>query len=121
MIRIFAITAPLGGQDPQAAVALLDAAFDNLRRLYMPLIAAQAMADQDVLTLTLRVSARDQWACFAAARKIGSNMLLRLKIPAQTATLELVGTMLPATTLTKERGRNLSGHRPRGPKPAQAT
>lgn len=120
MIRVFTITAPLGGQDPDAAVALLDDAFHKLRRLYMPLIEAQAMADQDVLTLHLRVSARDQWACFAAARKIGSNMLLRLKIPAETATLELVATMLPATTLTKERGRNLSGHRPRGPKPAQA-
>lgn len=121
MIRIFTVTAPLAGADEAAAVATLQAAVDKLRRLYLPLISAEAAADQGVLTLTLRVSARDQWACFAAARKIGSNMLLRLKIPAQTATLELVGTMLPATTLTKERGRNLSGHRPRGPKPAQAT
>lgn len=115
MIRIFTIVAPLAGRDEAAAVATLQAAMDRLRWLYPPLVSADTVADQGVLTLTLRVSARDQWACFRAARKIGTNMLLRLKIPAGHGKLELVDTAAPATTLSKERGRNVSGHRPRGP------
>lgn len=113
MIRIFTVTAPLQGQDPAAAGALLDAASEKLRRLYPPLIEANVHTDADVVTVTLRVSARDQWSCFSAARKIGTNMLLRLKIPAEAGVLELVGTAPSAKTLTKERGRNMSGHRPR--------
>lgn len=123
MIRIFTVTAPLAGKDPASAVATLQAATDKLRQLYAPLVSAEAVADQDVLTLTLRVSARDQWACFTAARKIATNMLLRVKIPTSAASLELTATARPATTLTKERGRNVSGHRPRGSqylRPSQA-
>lgn len=115
MIRIYTITAPLSDEDPTAAVATVQNSADKLRRLYPPLITAQAVADQGVLTLTLRVSARDQWACSKAARKIGTNLLVRLKIPPEHGTLELAGTAPPATTLTAERGRNVSGHRPRGP------
>ena len=119
MIRIFAVTAPLSGQDPAAVLAVLADAIDRLRRLYPPLIEAVAVADQDVLTLTLRVSARDQWACCTAARKIGTNMLLRLKIPADQGKLELMGTAPPATTLGNERGRNAHRPRPRRTEPAE--
>ncbi len=110
MIRIFTITAPLAGQDPEAACTVLADAMDKLRRLYPPLVEATALADRDVLTLKLRVSARDQWACSAAARKIGTNMLLRLKIPADQGQLQLVRTAPPATTLTKEQGRSVVRH-----------
>lgn len=114
MIRVFEVTAPLGDRDPQASVDMLHAATEMLRRLYMPLISFQAAAEKDVLTLTIRVSAKNQWACSGAARKIGSNLLLRLKIPAEQGTMQLVGTELPGSSLTAERGRNVSNHRPRG-------
>lgn len=119
MIRIFTVTAPLAGQDSAAALKVLVEAMDKLRRLYPPLLEAVAAADQDVLTLKLRVSARDQWACFTAARKIGTNMLLRVKIPAQAGKLELVGTAPPATTLTNERGRNVRRPKPSRTEPAE--
>lgn len=114
MIRIFTVTTPLNDLDPDAAVAMLNEATDKLRRLYPPLIEAAARVQGQNLVLQLRVSARDQWACFAAARKIGTNMLLRLKVPAEQGRLELVGTVPPATTLSAERGRTIrKGRKPR--------
>lgn len=106
MIRIFTVTAPLGGVDPAAAVSTLDKATDMLTRLYPALRGAQAHAADGVLTLTIRVSSRDQWACTAAARKIGTNMLLRLKIPADQGKLELVRTVPSARSLTGAAGRS---------------
>lgn len=121
MIRVFTLTAPLGDKDPDTAVATLNAAADMLRRLYPAFLSAQGVADQNVLTLTLRISARDQFACITAARKIGTNMLLRVRIPADQGTLQLVGSEPSARSLTKERGRNVSGHRKRGAMPAEGS
>lgn len=114
MIRIFTVTAALNGRDPAATTATLEAAADKLARLYPALLGASVKAAGDTLTLSIRVSSRDQWSCSTAARKIGTNMLLRVKIPAEQGTLLLISTAPPATTLTKETGRNVSGHRPRG-------
>lgn len=115
MIRVYHLTAPLNGKDPQATFATLQTATNQLRRLYPAFLSFDAALNDETMILMLRISSRDQWACTAAARKIGTNMLLRVQIPADQGTLQLVGTEPPATTLTKERGRNVSGHRKRGP------
>lgn len=105
MIRTFTITAPLTQLTGDEAVATLQAAGDKLRRLYTHFVRCQARVQDGQLTLALTVSSRDQWSCSATARKIGTNLLLRVKIPADTATMQLTATAPPATTLTKEQGR----------------
>lgn len=114
MIQTFTVTAPLGQTDPDAAVATLDAATDKLVRLYPHFRSAAVEASEGVLTVTLRVAARDRWRCSTVARKIGTNMLLRVGIAVESGAIELDRTAPAATTLTKERGRNVSGHVPRG-------
>lgn len=112
MIRTYTITAPLGQQHPEQVEATLQAAGDKLCRLYTGFGGCQVLADQGVLTLILKVSGRDQWACSRAARQIGTSMLLRVKIQSETASIQLTRTAPAATTLTKEQGR---GHRkPKG-------
>lgn len=115
MIQTFTVTAPLGQADPDAAVATLEGATEKLVRLYPHFRSAAVEASEGVLTVTLRVAAVDRWRCSAVARKIGTNMLLRAGIDVATGAIELVRTAPAATTLTKERGRNMTGHRPRGP------
>lgn len=107
MIQIFTVTAPVDG-DAAAAVSTLAAAADKLTRLYPGLREAAVEASEGVLTLILRVSARDRWATSRAARKIASNMLLRVKIPASAASMELTKTMPSLKALTKEQGRSVT-------------
>lgn len=114
MIQTFTVTAPLGDTNPEAAIATLNEATDKLARLYPHFRSAATRASEGVLTLTIRVAAVDRWRCSAAARKIGTNMLIRVGIPVESGTIELVRTAPAATTLTKERGRNMTGHVPRG-------
>lgn len=108
MIQTFTVTAPLGSIDGPSAVATLDAAADKLTRLYPGFREATAEACDGVLTMVLRVSGRDRWIVSAAARKIASNMLLRVKIPADTAAMQLTRTAPDAKTLTKGQGRSVT-------------
>jgi hypothetical protein len=113
MIRIFAITAPLGAVDGDAATATLQAAMDKLIRLHPALREASVAVSEGVLTMTLRVSGRDQWATSLAARKIGSSMLYRVGIDTRSAAIQLVSTPPNRSTLTKEQGRSYA--RPAAP------
>lgn len=117
MIQIFTVTADLGTTDGPRAVAVLQEATDKLAQLYPALRGATVAADARVLTMTIRVAGRDRWSVSAAARKIATSMLHRVKIPAASAAIELAQTMPPGTTLTKEQGRSVVNHRPRTHRP----
>lgn len=115
MIQVFTVTAPLGERDPDGATATLQAAADKLTRLYPHLRGAAVQASEGVLTLTIRVAAMDRWRCSSTARKIGTNMLVRVGIPAGAGHLELVQTLPSARMLTKTQGRSGSpGRQPVG-------
>lgn len=106
MIQIFTITAPLGAADGDAVSATLQAAMNNLMRLHPTLREAAVRSSEGLLTMTLRVSARDRWATSRAARKIASSMLRRVGIPAAGAVLQLQLTPAGTHSLTREQGRS---------------
>lgn len=105
MIRVYTVTAPLGELDPDTSVAALQTAAEKLTRRYPALRDTQVLADQGVLTLSIKISSRDQWACGAAARKVGTSLLSRLGIPAEHGSIDLDRTMPSARSLTRQQGR----------------
>lgn len=114
MIHILEITAPLAGTDGLAAESTLSTQMAKVIHFYPALLDAQAEAAEGSLTLRLRVKGRSRWDISYKARKIASSMLRRVGIDPATGTLVLVDMAPAATKLTKEEGRNVSGHVPRG-------
>lgn len=114
MIHILEITAPLGTVDGSAAVATLEAQMAKVVQFYPALRDASVAASEDVLTMRLRVAGRSRWHISYAARKIGSSMLRRIGVDPAAGTLVLIEKAPTASELTKEQGRNVSGHVPRG-------
>lgn len=113
MIHILEISAPLGDVDGDAAVAALSDQMNKVMQFYPALREAAVQASEGVLTMRLRVAGRSRWDISYKARRIASSMLRRVKIDPQTGVLVLVETMPTAAELTKEQGRNVSGHVPR--------
>lgn len=114
MIHVLEITAPLGTVDGDAAVATLTAQIEKVVHFYPALRDASVSASEGVLTMRLRVVGRSRWDISYKARRIASSMLRRVKIDPTSGTLVLVDMAPDATELTKEQGRNVSGHVPRG-------
>jgi len=115
MIQIFEISAPLGQRDAADSIAALERVGKNIRTSFPPLLEIGVTACLGVLKLTLKVSARNRWDASAKARKIATSVLWRLKISAAEASMSLQETLPGAKHLTKEQGRNVSGHVKRGP------
>lgn len=107
MIHIFAVTAPLGDLDGGAVCATLQAATDALIHAHPALREASLRSSEGVLTMTLRVSGKDRWMTQRHARKIATSMLRRVRIPAESATLDLVRTPANTRSLTREQGRSV--------------
>lgn len=115
MIQTFEVTAPLGQRDAGDSIATLQSAAEKIRTTFPALLEATVTASDSVLTLLLKVSARNRWDVSIKARKIATSVLWRLKIHASEAEMQLVHTAPSAKSLTKEQGRNVSGHVKRGP------
>ncbi len=107
MIQVFTVTAPLGGLDADAVSATLQAAMDHLTHLHPSLREASVSGSEGLLTMVLRVSGRDRWATSQRARKIASSMLRRVRIPVESATLDLVRTPPNSHSLTRDQGRSV--------------
>ena len=114
MIQIYTVTAPLGDKNPADVETILEVASHRIMTSFPPLRGADVKAAGGVLTLTLRVIGRNRWDVSNKARKIATSMLGRVHIPVSVATMELTETPPTAHTLTKDTGRNLTNHRPRG-------
>lgn len=114
MIHILEITAPLAGVDGDAAVTTLQAQMDKVVAFYPALREACVQASESHLTMRLRVAGRSRWDISYKGRRIASSMLRRVRINPETGTLIVVDMLPSAAQLTKEQGRNVSGHVPRG-------
>jgi hypothetical protein len=106
MIHIFQVDAPLGDLDPDATTAKLTTQLARVADLYPALRSAAVAASEGVLTMTLRVSARDRWATSRAARLVASSMLRRAKISVSAASMTIVATPSNGRSLTGATGRS---------------
>ena len=107
MIRVYQVTAPLADLDAGATTAKLSDQLQKVADLYPALRSASVQASEGVLTMTLRVSARDRWATSHAARVVASSMLRRVKIDIAAAAMELVEVPTTGRDLRKDTGRSV--------------
>lgn len=114
VIHVLEVTAPLGAVDASLAVSTLRAQMDKVKAFYPALLDADVQAREGHVRMRLRVKGRSRWDISYKARRIASSMLRRVKIDPETGTLLVVEQATKATELTKEQGRNVSGHVPRG-------
>lgn len=113
VIHILEVTAPLDGVDGDAAVAKLQAHMDKVVAFYPSLRDASATAAEGHLTIRLRVAGRSRWDISYKARQIASSMLRRVGIAPGSGIMLVVEVLPTSANLTKEQGRNVSGHVPR--------
>lgn len=106
MIQTYEITAPLAGADGEALCASLTAQMDKLKSFYPALRSASVSSSEGLLRMQLRVSGCSRWHTSYAARRVGSSMLRRVKLPPEAGVMVLMDTAAGATSLTKEQGRN---------------
>jgi hypothetical protein len=107
MIRVYQVTVPVGDLDADATTAKLSDQLQKVADLYPALRSAAVQASGGVLTMRLRVSARDRWATSRAARIVASSMLRRVKIDVADATMTLVEVPTNGRDLRKETGRSV--------------
>ena len=107
MIRVYEVTAALQDLNADATTATLSDQLQRVADLYPALRSASVAASEGVLTMRLRVSARDQWATSRAARIVASSMLRRVKIDVAAATMQLVEVAPSGRDLRKETGRSV--------------